>query len=95
MKTVYGYYLSLDKIYEILVDKREIEKLTRFIRALIIDQYYMQIERSIKIYLERARLVSLNPDRISEQELVHDIKEFFIRTFYSNLHFFISILFLE
>lgn len=95
MKTVYGYYMSMGKIYEILVDRKEIEKQTRFIRALIIDQYYMQVERSIKTFLERARLVGLNPDRISEQELVHDIKEFFIRTFYSNLHFFISIIFLE
>lgn len=95
MDLVFNYYLSLDRIYELLIDKKEIVNSKRLIRTPLLDKYFMQLEKSVLCLIEKARFVALNPDRISEQELVHDVKNFFMRVFYSNLHFFISILFKE
>lgn len=95
MAIVFNYYLSLDRIYELLVDKKEVANCKRMVRSPILDKYFMQLEKSLVCLIEQARFVSLNPDRISEQELVHDVKNFFMRVFFSNLHFFMALIFKE
>ena len=95
MAIVFNYYMSLDRIYELLIDKNEVAGQKRMVRSHILDKYFMQLERSVIALIEKARFVSVNPDRISEQELVHDIKNFFMRVFFSNVHFFIAIIFME
>jgi hypothetical protein len=93
--TVFTYYTSLDKIFGLFVDKNEILKQKRLVRPYILDKYYLELEARIVQLIERARLMVLNPDKISEQELLHDIKEFYQRYFFSNLHLFICIVYKE
>lgn len=95
MDVVFNYFSSLDQIYTLFIDKNQVLEQKRLIRPYILDKYYLEIESSVIQLIERVRLVSQNHDRLSEQELVYDIKEFFLKLFHNNLHFFISILFKE
>lgn len=95
MELVFQYYQSLHNIYLLLIEKKEIEKERRMIRPYLIDKYYLKLEAGVVELLERVRLVRHNVDKFAELELVHDIKEYYRKEFFNNLHFFLSILFKE
>lgn len=95
MEMVFQYYQSLHNIYLLLVDKREVEKEKRMVRPYLVDKYYLKLEAGVVELLERVRLVRHNADKFAELELVHDIKEYYRKEYFHNLHFFLAILFKE
>ena len=47
MDIVRNYYMSLDKLFPLFIDKKELASIQRMVRPYIIDKYYLELEASI------------------------------------------------
>lgn len=91
MEIVEKYYMQLEKIYSIYIPISKIHSEKKAIRPDYLNEYYLIIEKKLKSLLEKT--IHANESEI--QELRFEIKKFYQREYFHNVHFFMSILYKE
>ena len=91
MRTIEDYYLKLEKLFVLYINGNSIKSEIKIHRPEYLNIFFLNFEKRLKGLLEK--LENLKEGQINSFKM--EVKKFFIREYFHNFHFFLSLIYKE